>query len=117
MANRQLKAELTKGPYAEEALVQPTPWLERGGPARPALFLETRNNSLVLNWTGGEPQQTHVWVLQTRKAGRWSTEILPGNVRSVSLRNARPERIALSCVDRYENTSTPVVLELRESRR
>ena len=117
MANRQLKAELTKGPYAEAALVPPTPWLERGGPARPALFLETRNNSLVLNWTGGEPQQTHVWVLQTRKAGRWSTEILPGNVRSVSLRNARPERIALSCVDRYENTSTPVVLELRESRR
>jgi uncharacterized lipoprotein YddW (UPF0748 family) len=111
--NGALNAALEREVYNEPALVPPTPWLERGTPSKPVLYVTADSGSPVLSWTAAEPARTKIWLLQTRNQGRWSNQILPGSARSITFSRAGPEVMALSCVDRCGNQSVPAVLERR----
>lgn len=110
--NGALDATLERETYAQPALVPATPWLEKTSPPKPMLYLRTESKAVGLNWTAVDSQIPSVWVLQTRKQGQWTTQILPGATRSMSLPGS-PEAIALTFINRYGNASVPAVVERR----
>jgi len=104
---------LIKEVYAQPALVPASPWLKHGSPGAPKLTVDDVGNlTLKLSWqqTGAEPAAW--WVLQTRTAGEWTLNILPGQQLAHVLKsNVRPEVIALTAVDRCGNASSPTALQ------
>ena len=67
---------------------------------------------IQMTWHSKGAEKAWLWVLQTRRGGAWSMDILPGwqNSRLLSL-EAAPEFIALTAVDRVGNQSASVVFE------
>jgi uncharacterized lipoprotein YddW (UPF0748 family) len=95
--------------YTAPALVPASPWLSTDAPGQPALRAELDQGELKLNWqaSGGPTWQ---WVVQKELGGHWSTEILPGDQSSETIKTspdlALPEFVALFAVDRYGNISS-----------
>ena len=119
--NERLAAEV----YTTAALVPASPWLGGGAPARPVLTqrrdsatgartIELRAGSVtpaaadVVVSTTVPPWQ---WVVQTRQSsGSWTTAILPGTQRSITVAEqgaALPLDVRVMAVDRVGNTSAP----------
>jgi uncharacterized lipoprotein YddW (UPF0748 family) len=101
--------------YGAAALVPSSPWLCADNPEEPYLRAEHSRDELKLNW---KPASAPVWqwVLQKKAEGRWTTEILPGQVTSISLAAVGtngPEMIALCAVNRYGNLSPFAIFHAR----
>jgi uncharacterized lipoprotein YddW (UPF0748 family) len=77
-----LATALRSGPYAEPALVPPSPWLDWRFPDRPRLHVDAEGR---IKWETAHLEKVSAWVLQTRKDGNWTTTILPGRARSASM--------------------------------
>jgi uncharacterized lipoprotein YddW (UPF0748 family) len=112
LRNGALDAALKRQVYTEPALVPATPWLARGSPAKPVLYLRNEKSAALLSWTPGSSHPVRVWLLQTRRQGRWSNEILPGPETSISL-PTQTDSIALTALDRCGVASIAAVLERR----
>jgi uncharacterized lipoprotein YddW (UPF0748 family) len=114
MDNRgRLASALQNDLFAQPALVPASPWLGSSPPARPKLFAISHASAGVTAFTW-EPAMTNkasLWVVQTRKAGQWKTEILPSNKDSYALNQPLPDVVAVSAVDRCGNLSPPAVME------
>ena len=105
-----LAESLVATPYTRQALVPPSPWLDRGAPARPAVTVQRRTTaqtSLALAPLGLE--QVFLWTVRWRTPLGWNTRVIPGAEREVHLTGA-PERIVVTAVGRTGNESDPVVL-------
>jgi uncharacterized lipoprotein YddW (UPF0748 family) len=102
-----LATKLANGVYAEPALIPASPWLEQYFPAKPKLTVEAGGN---LSWKPTSIEKVALWVLQTRFDHRWTTRILPGDMRHENLVNP-PEVVALTAIDRCGVASPPVVLQ------
>jgi len=113
MRNGALDAALQREVYSQPALVPAAPWLGHSTPLRPELSLRSESSGQVLNWTVATTQPVQSWLLQFQTRNQWSTQILPGSVRSLRLTLPPPETVAISCVDRYGNASSATVLEQR----
>jgi uncharacterized lipoprotein YddW (UPF0748 family) len=98
---------LKKQAYTQPAMPPATPWLDSLAPGKPLL---ERNGNNEARWRKTGEEAIWLWVVQTRRNGRWQTEIMPGE-RS-SLKVAGLEVVAVTAVDRAGNTSLPAVLEL-----
>ncbi len=96
--------------YSEPALIPASPWLSHARPAPPQLTVRFRARSLEARWSARGREKVWLWVLQTRRAGKWTTEILPGQVTRQPLRGPVPEAIAVTGVDRYESAGLPTVM-------
>ena len=107
-----LAGALERAIYTEPALVPASPWLGRARPAKPTLAasLPQGLDRLQLSWGPGRPEPVSHWLLQTRAAGQWKTEILPGNAGSRAWHGKIPEVVAVSAVDRNGNLSPPAVV-------
>ena len=105
--NREAGA-LQRAVYGAQALVPSCPWLGGERPAQPYLRAEHRRGELNLSWKPANGTDCQ-WVLQRKSAGRWTTEILPPQSMSVSIKAATvadlPEMVTLSAVNRYGNLS------------
>lgn len=113
MRNNVLAAALKNQTYAEPALLPASPWLRRTAPSKPAVSIQCSTASATAGWSAPPGQPAELWVLQTRRATKWTTEILPGK-RLSSLFNAPlPDTIAISMIDRFGNASPPAVFALR----
>lgn len=117
MENRGgLAQTLQSGLYAAPALVPASPWLDAAPPLPPGVLFQTDPLTQVsaLTWQGLGDAPPRLWVVQTRTAGVWTTQILPGAQTSLSfppLAPAKPpDLIAVSAVDRCGVQSAPTIL-------
>jgi uncharacterized lipoprotein YddW (UPF0748 family) len=100
----QLGGEL----YAETALVPASPWLSAATTERPLLWCA----SARVQWSMKEASVAQRWAVQTKRAGKWSFEIVPGTESSRLLdMNDLPEVFAVTALDRYGNASPAAVME------
>ncbi len=118
MENRgRLANALQNDVYVQPALVPASPWLDKQRPAKPGLYTvnQSGNRPTMLTWENATTNKVCLWVVQTRKSGRWQTEILPSERTSYSLGQTFPEVVAVSAVDRYGNLSSSAVMERKQN--
>ena len=105
---------------AQQAFVQPAlpptfPWMDDQPPPPPTIAASLSGSqgvNLKCRPAGAEPLK--LWLVQTRSAGVWKTEVLPGTQsEKVFALSNRPDVIGVSTVDRSGNASPMVVLERR----
>ena len=114
LRSAELQAALRRGPYAEPALVPTFRWLDSSAPAQPRVTAVVGDTSVKLRWeaTGGE--KLSAWVVQSRRGGKWFTDLLPRNSRERIMDGGLPEAIAISAVDRAGNLSPPAAFSLNQ---
>jgi len=113
MRNPDLGAALARGVYAEPALIPACEWLEARPPTKPRLSVAAGNASAKLSWEAPATVNVQLWVLQFKREGKWTTQILPGNRHSQVLDGVLPEALALSAVDRVGNLGAVATLAVR----
>jgi hypothetical protein len=110
-----LATMMAKELFTAPALVPPAPWLSSQPPRTPELRVAVHDKFLKLSWQS--PEKVSVWVLQMRRAGQWTTEIVPASEykREIWPRppEGKPDIIALTAVDRYNNASAPDVFVIK----
>ncbi len=87
--------------YATRALVPATLWLDSAPPPTPTVSVSGR----VVQITPGVGETTRWWVVRSRAAGTWTTRVLFGDQRALTL-DADPERVLLTAVDQAGNASS-----------
>jgi hypothetical protein len=109
----ELLTALSRSAYAEAALVPASPWLSTNKLAKPTHFIgELKTGGARLLCTAKPGQEPRSWVLQTRSASGWTTEIVPGDQLARSFTKA-PEVIAVTPIDRAGVAGHALVLEQR----
>ena len=122
-----IKTALKKGPYAWQALVPASPWLDDKCPDNPSLVVRAENDSVRISWAHAEPEDIFRWVLYMQYNDHWQYKILSRNTTEQYIpafisysRGGRREaaepaeiridlsRIAISVVDRAGNESAKV---------
>jgi uncharacterized lipoprotein YddW (UPF0748 family) len=109
-----LADKLVRQVFQSPALVPASPWLDKAVPTKPivAFGQDAKQTIAVFRWTlpdGGAPGW---WLVQTRYAGQWRTELLPGSEVSRTLaggNSALPELIAVTAISRFGNAGQPFV--------
>ena len=114
MRSPDLGAALARGVYTEPALIPACGWLEAKAPAKPRLSVSAANASAKLSWENAPAEKTSLWILQYQRAGKWTTQILPGNRHSQIIDGNPPEVVALSAADRFGNVGPATTLALRK---
>jgi len=104
--------------YADQALVPASPWLDKTPPPRPTvvLTLSAATGEPYVRLTPGKGKATWLWVVRSLRAGQWTTEILPNEVRSHRLAS-EAERVVVNAVDRVGNLSAPTVVNGKQGAR
>ncbi|MCU0785773.1 MAG: family 10 glycosylhydrolase, partial [Verrucomicrobia bacterium] len=114
LQNQSLVENLSKGLYAEPALIPATPWLDSTPPPKPDLnAVANGSGSVKAAWNAASGETVWLWLLQSCKGEKWSDKILPGDIRSHVFSGNAPDAIALSAVDRLGNASLPATLAIR----
>lgn len=108
--NPNMARALLSGPYRQEALVPPSPWLDSVPPAAPAVRMNIEADSLIrVNWSHADKKDVFRWVVYYRHGNVWNYEILNRRDRSVTLKIREKRRslgrIAVTAVDRTGNES------------
>jgi hypothetical protein len=113
-----LAMRLVSEVYTEPALVPATPWLDAAAPARPTVRAarDTATGGVRIILTPGDQEAVRYWTVQSLGTDAWSTQILPGSLRSHTLTRNRkeplPEAVWVTAVDRVGNQSRPVSVRL-----
>ena len=107
----ELQAALSRGPYAEPALVPASPWLDGSNPPPPRLRAVANSASVKLSWENADAGKFSAWVLQYRRADRWTTQVLPRVRNSQIIDGPPPDVVALTAVNRVGNASAATVLK------
>jgi uncharacterized lipoprotein YddW (UPF0748 family) len=103
-----LDERLVREAYAERALVPASPWLDDRAPAAPTVTVRTDGvPGVIADLTPASTHDAWLWVVQSRSANGWTTQILPGTERSVHF-PTRPLEIRVRAVDRTGNESAMV---------
>lgn len=113
-----LVERLQAGPYAAPALIPASPWLGAGPPGRPRLDVERDapgRASAVTAEPSGRILPTW-WVVRTRRAAVWRSEILPafgrGHRIEWSSPDSVPDAVAVTAVDRVGNEGATAIVEI-----
>ncbi len=125
---------LTEGPYANPALVPPSPWLDAEAPAAPTVETTRSGDDLAISWKA--PADAFVNVVYWEQGGRWRHAIVPrgtsvhrvqtaGKVTRTETSNQGLDvkeieedaravtRVAVSSVDRTGNESARTIVEVK----
>jgi len=114
--NRALADNLVRALYAEPALVPTMPWLDSTAPGKPTLEAGGKSAAgMKVSWRNSGNEKIWLWLLQTRKDGKWTNQLISGEKQSVVLSGQPPDVIALSAVDRTGNLGAPASVK-RQSR-
>ena len=114
MRSTSLDDALARGVYQQPALVPALPWLGGSAPGKPKLTLvRTRSGAASkISWAASGHGKAWLWLVQTRRAGQWTSQVLPGTTTAKTWDSAAPEVVAVSAVDRKGNISSPAVQSL-----
>ncbi len=114
-----LDERLMQTVYQSPALIPASPWLSNKQPGQPLTLIQIdpNTNDVKLAWSAPQSDTPAQWVVQTRQAGTWKTQILPGKQGGLTINSAgnalNVDMVALSLVDRYGNQGKPFVFELK----
>ena len=89
--------------YDTPALVPAFPWLDGTPPPAPSLLV----SGSTIQITPGAGESARWWVIRARSSNVWTTKIIFGDQRSVTLSGA-PDRVLLNAVDQAGNVSADV---------
>ena len=114
--NGALEEVLKREVYQQPALMPPSPWLGGTQPGKPSLMVSNGGSGsrLEIRWAPSGSSNPWLWLLQTRKGGRWTGEILPATRTTRVWNSVPPEVVALSAVNRVGAVSPPTVLKARK---
>ncbi len=114
MRGASLNEALTREVYQQPALVPALRWLGGSTPGKPKLALaKTPSGAKAkVTWAATGSGKTWLWLAQARRAGQWSSQVLPGTTAAMTWAAVVPEVVAVSAVDRKGNISSPAVLSL-----
>ncbi|MFO7852682.1 MAG: exo-beta-N-acetylmuramidase NamZ domain-containing protein [Bacteroidota bacterium] len=73
--NPSLVSAISEGPYEQEALVPPSPWLSRKTPHPPTVNISLENDSLRLTWTHSNIDDITRWVVYSKYRHSWRYNI------------------------------------------
>jgi uncharacterized lipoprotein YddW (UPF0748 family) len=73
-----------------------------------------KDGGVTFDWRLAGTQRPSLWVFQARKAGDWTTQILPGYRTSLSWKGMPPDVVSVTAVDRNANLGRPSSLEIRK---
>lgn len=116
--HENLPEKLVAGPYANEALVPASPWLDSIPPATPLVRVgrdaATGAVSISLQPQGSEAPW--LWLVRTRTGSDWTTDVVPGLQRFYTLQKTASgvtaDELAVSAIDRTGNESAPALVGL-----
>jgi uncharacterized lipoprotein YddW (UPF0748 family) len=114
MENRgRLANTLQNDLYAQPALVPASPWLDKQSPSKPKVYTVNHTSSGIstLTWESVGKEKVWLWVVQAKKGGSWTADVLPGNQTSHSFNRSSPDVVAITAMDRCGNLSVPTVLK------
>jgi hypothetical protein len=116
---RILPEALVKGPYAQKALVPPSPWLDSQAPEAPQVQSFSKRDTLFLQRTGHN-SDVFQWVVYFKIQANWHYQILNGSQNEFRLplsRKAKTDeaetsvkQVLVSYVDRLGNESSKQVV-------
>jgi uncharacterized lipoprotein YddW (UPF0748 family) len=107
---------LAKNTYTVPALIPASPWLSKDAPSKPDAWVKNKDEKSKLHWRAPTQQDVWLWVVQKRIDGKWTTEIVSGDKRSLDISgNAKAvDFVSVRSSDRYGNLSEPVVVSLKK---
>jgi uncharacterized lipoprotein YddW (UPF0748 family) len=112
--NPNLAKAILNGPYAKQALVPSSPWLDKKAPAPPAIATEWHNDSLSVKWTHPDEGDVFQWIVYYKYNNSWNYVIMDRRSRSMGLKQftlgtnpqAELNHISVTAVDRTGNESS-----------
>lgn len=105
---------LMSGPYAEPAIIPPTPWLSADPAPTPSVLVgEGAQASTITLGTYGKAAPWQ-WLVQTRTNSGWSTQLLPGSVTTVALPFNGATKVTVRSINRVGAESPPISISLSE---
>lgn len=112
--NAPLVRHLTAGPYAEQALIPASPWLDNEPPGSPHASLETDTENFIINMSPGGNDEIRRWVVRTKINDSWEFDIIPGTKKTITLAGTntvvKPDTVVVTGVDLSGNESPGIVL-------
>jgi len=130
---------LKSGPYAQQALVPPSPWLDDTPPGAPAVETTLDSNQLTISWSHTNPKDVFWYVVYYQEGRDWQyqifnqtessftlpvyEEIIPGQsppAGSADSDDAEKDyitQVAVSAVDRLGNESVLAYREINQIRK
>lgn len=113
---------IVKGPYAKQALVPASPWLDKKRPGVPAIDTTLSADKIKLQWTHSNYNEVFHWVVyyQYQNSDTWRYEILNRKDRSFDVNRVLQgadgstslRRIGVSAVNRNGNESPIRLIEV-----
>ncbi len=105
-----LAKAVVEGPYKNQALVPPTPWLDNTAPASPEITtLVTAGDSVKIGWKHPNEADVFHWVVYYQYGNKWSYTILNRRDRSfavpVMAGKNKLTGVMITAVDRVGNES------------
>ena len=98
-----LAASLASTVYQQRAIPPSYPWLDSSAPPAPLIALS--GSSLTITAASGEAVRW--WIVRSRAAAGWSTRVVFGSERTISLATGTTRAI-VNGLDASGNLSTPV---------
>jgi hypothetical protein len=102
---------LLAGPYTDVALPPASPWLRSPPPPRPAARLARADSGWCLAVTTPAARAPHQWVVRQQTREGWTTRVVPGTVRAVTLpSDSASPVVVLSAINRVGVEGAPLTL-------
>jgi uncharacterized lipoprotein YddW (UPF0748 family) len=101
--------------YREPALVPPSSWLGARQPARPTVRAshDSATGDLLLRLTPASDQRVWLWTVRSLGAASWTSEVLPGWLKTHRLPDAGATRVVVTAVSRTGLESPDVIVDTR----
>jgi uncharacterized lipoprotein YddW (UPF0748 family) len=100
--------------YAQPALVPASPWLGARAPARPTVRVarESATGDLQVRLASGDQSSVWLWTVRSLGASSWTSEVLPGWLKTHRLEDPASKRVVVTAVSRTGVESPEVSLDV-----
>jgi uncharacterized lipoprotein YddW (UPF0748 family) len=118
--NPNMTKALRTGPYAQQALVPASPWLDNKAPQAPVFTATPSGNSVEVNWTHPDANDVFHYVIYYSYGGSYNYVIVNKNARSFRIEPPPGQvkiqivirKVAVTAVDRNGNESDYKEIEI-----
>lgn len=94
--NPALANAVSEGPYRNQALIPPSPWLDKKAPVRPAVNTAMASDSIEVSWNHPDKADVFRWVIYYRYGDTWSYRIENRTSEALKLSAYSTDQVALA---------------------